>query len=51
MQGKKMDTWGVMGIYSYQACKVMPTIGGGMSMYQTREYFERAMVDSAAEDS
>ena len=42
MQGKKMGTWGVMGIYSLQASKVMPSIEGGVGMYQTREYFERA---------
>jgi len=42
MQGKKMGTWGAMGIYSFQASKVMPCIEGGMGMYQTREYFERA---------
>ena len=42
MQGKKMGTWGAMGIYSFQASKVMPVIEGGMGMYQTREYFERA---------
>jgi dTDP-4-amino-4,6-dideoxygalactose transaminase len=42
MQGKKMGSWGVMGIYSFQASKVMPSIEGGMGMYQTREYFERA---------
>jgi perosamine synthetase len=42
MQGKKMGTWGAMGIYSFQASKVMPAIEGGMGMYQTREYYERA---------
>jgi perosamine synthetase len=42
MQGKKMGAWGMMGIYSFQASKVMPSIEGGMGMYQTREYFERA---------
>ena len=42
MQGKKMGTWGAMGIYSFQASKVMPAVEGGMGMYQTREYFERA---------
>jgi perosamine synthetase len=42
MQGKKMGTWGEMGIYSYQGSKVMPAIEGGMGMYRTREYFERA---------
>jgi dTDP-4-amino-4,6-dideoxygalactose transaminase len=42
MQGKKMGTWGAMGIYSFQASKVMPAIEGGMGMYATKEYFERA---------
>ena len=42
MQGKKMGTWGAMGIYSFQGSKVLPAIEGGMGMYQTREYFERA---------
>ena len=42
MQGKKMGTWGAMGIYSFQASKVMPCVEGGMGMYNTREYFERA---------
>ena len=42
MQGKKMGTWGAMGIYSFQGSKVMPAIEGGVGMYQTREYFERA---------
>jgi len=42
VQGKKMGTWGLMGIYSFQASKVMPAIEGGMGMYQTREYYERA---------
>jgi perosamine synthetase len=41
MQGKKMGTWGAMGIYSFQTSKVMPCVEGGMGMYQTREYFER----------
>ena len=42
MQGRKMGTWGAMGIYSYQTSKVMPAVEGGMGMYQTREYYERA---------
>ena len=50
MQGKKMGTWGVMGIYSFQASKVMPTVEGGMGMYQTREYFERAAAYGHYED-
>jgi dTDP-4-amino-4,6-dideoxygalactose transaminase len=42
MQGKKMGAWGAIGIYSFQASKVMPSVEGGMGMYQTREYYERA---------
>ncbi|MEK7405241.1 MAG: DegT/DnrJ/EryC1/StrS family aminotransferase [Acidobacteriota bacterium] len=42
MQGKAMGAWGAMGIYSFQASKVLPTVEGGMGMYQTREYYERA---------
>jgi perosamine synthetase len=42
MQGKTMGTWGVMGITSFQATKPLPGIEGGMGMYQTREYCERA---------
>jgi dTDP-4-amino-4,6-dideoxygalactose transaminase len=42
MQGKKLGTWGAMGIFSFQASKVMPAVEGGMGMYQTREYYERA---------
>ncbi len=50
MQGKKMGTWGVMGCYSFQASKPMPCIEGGMGMYQTREYFERAAAFGHYED-
>lgn len=50
MQGKAMGTWGVMGIYSFQASKVLPTVEGGMGMYQTREYFERAAAFGHYED-
>lgn len=42
MQGKKMGTWGVMGIFSFQTSKVLPAVEGGMGMYQTREHYERA---------
>jgi dTDP-4-amino-4,6-dideoxygalactose transaminase len=42
MQGKKMGTWGKMGIYSFQASKVMPAIEGGIGMYQDRDCYERA---------
>jgi dTDP-4-amino-4,6-dideoxygalactose transaminase len=50
MQGKRMGTWGVIGMTSFQATKPMPGIEGGMAMYQTREYFERASVFGHYED-
>lgn len=50
MQGKKMGTWGEMGAVSFQTSKVMPTIEGGMGMYRTREYFERAAAFGHYED-
>lgn len=50
MKGKKMGTWGQMGIYSFQTSKVMPTVEGGMGMYQTREYYERAAAFGHYED-
>jgi dTDP-4-amino-4,6-dideoxygalactose transaminase len=50
MQGKKMGTWGAMGIYSFQASKPMPCVEGGMGMYQTREYYERAAAFGHYED-
>jgi dTDP-4-amino-4,6-dideoxygalactose transaminase len=50
MQGKTMGTWGVMGITSFQASKPMPGIEGGMGMYQTREYYERAATFGHYED-
>ena len=50
MQGKKMGAWGEMGIFSFQTSKVMPTVEGGMGMYQTREYFERAAAFGHYED-
>jgi len=50
MQGRKMGTWGAMGIYSFQASKSLPTVEGGMGMYQTREYYERAAAFGHYED-
>lgn len=40
--GKKVGTLSTMAIYSFQASKVMPTIEGGMGIYQSREHYERA---------
>lgn len=42
MQGKKIGTWGDMAAFSLQGSKPLPAIEGGMGMYKTREYFERA---------
>ena len=42
MQGKMVGNWSRMGIYSFQATKVLPGIEGGMGVYQEREDFERA---------
>ncbi|MFN0165458.1 MAG: DegT/DnrJ/EryC1/StrS family aminotransferase [Bryobacteraceae bacterium] len=50
MQGRAMGAWGAMGIYSFQATKVLPSIEGGMGMYQSREYFERAAAFGHYED-
>lgn len=51
MQGKRMGTWGVIGMTSFQASKPMPGIEGGMGMYQTREYHERAAIFGHYEDA
>lgn len=40
--GKKVGTLSSMAIYSFQASKVLPLIEGGVGIYQTREYYERA---------
>ncbi len=50
MQGRKTGTWGAMGIFSFQASKVLPCIEGGMGMYQSREYYERAAAFGHYED-
>ncbi len=50
MNGRMMGTWGVMGIYSFQLSKVLPAIEGGMGMYQTRAYYERAAAFGHYED-
>jgi dTDP-4-amino-4,6-dideoxygalactose transaminase len=40
--GQKVGTLSSLAIYSFQASKVMPLIEGGMGIYATREYYERA---------
>ncbi len=47
---KKMGTFGEMAIYSYQLSKVMPAIEGGMGMYGSRSYYERAAAFGHYED-
>jgi dTDP-4-amino-4,6-dideoxygalactose transaminase len=42
MQGKKVGTWGAVACFSFQTSKVLPSVEGGMGVYQTRELFERA---------
>ncbi len=44
MQGKRMGAWGAIAMTSFQTSKPLPGIEGGMGMYQTREYYERATV-------
>ncbi len=50
MLGKKVGTFGAMAIYSFQTTKVLPCVEGGMGMYQTREYYERAAAFGHYED-
>ena len=44
VQGKPVGTWGSIGVFSFQASKLLPAIEGGMGMYQTREHYERATI-------
>ncbi|MBI4904041.1 MAG: DegT/DnrJ/EryC1/StrS family aminotransferase [Acidobacteria bacterium] len=50
MQGKMMGTWGAMGVYSFQASKLMPSVEGGVGMYQSRQHYERAAAFGHYED-
>ena len=50
MHGKKTGTWGQMAIFSFQGSKPLPGVEGGMGMYRTREYFERAAAFGHYED-
>jgi perosamine synthetase len=42
VKGKPVGTWGSIGIFSFQASKILPTLEGGMGLYQTRDHYERA---------
>src|SRR2546422_4764957 len=37
VKGKPVGTWGSIGIFSFQSSKILPSIEGGLGMYQTRE--------------
>jgi dTDP-4-amino-4,6-dideoxygalactose transaminase len=50
MQGRKMGTWGDMGIFSFQTSKVMPSVEGGMGLYKSRAHYERAAAFGHYED-
>jgi dTDP-4-amino-4,6-dideoxygalactose transaminase len=42
LKGKRVGTWGAIGIFSFQSSKVLPAIEGGAALYQSREHYERA---------
>jgi len=50
MQGKKIGAWGDMAALSLQASKPLPAIEGGVGMYKTRAYYERAAAFGHYED-
>jgi perosamine synthetase len=42
VKGKLVGTWGTIGIFSFQASKILPSLEGGMGLYKTRDHYERA---------
>ena len=44
LKDKYMGAWGDMAIFSYQMSKPLPGIEGGMGVYKTQEYFDRATI-------
>lgn len=42
LQGRPVGTWGEIGVFSFQASKIIPAIEGGMGIYRSRELYERA---------
>jgi len=42
MQGRRVGTWGSVGVFSFQQSKVLPAIEGGIGVYQTKDLYERA---------
>ncbi|HZT28356.1 MAG TPA: DegT/DnrJ/EryC1/StrS family aminotransferase [Bryobacteraceae bacterium] len=49
LKGKPMGTWGAIGVFSFQASKLLPSVEGGAGIYQTREHYERATTFGAYE--
>ncbi len=49
LQNKPIGTWGAMSIFSFQASKILPSIEGGVGIYQSREHYERATTFGAYE--
>ncbi|MBI3279587.1 MAG: DegT/DnrJ/EryC1/StrS family aminotransferase [Acidobacteria bacterium] len=50
MQGRMIGTWGQIGCFSFQTSKVLPTIEGGVGVYQSRLLYERAAAFGHYED-
>jgi len=43
LKGKPLGTWGSIGIFSFQASKILPSLEGGLDLFQTREHYERGI--------
>lgn len=44
LKDQPMGTWGDMAIFSFQMSKPLPGIEGGMGVYKTQEYHDRATI-------
>jgi dTDP-4-amino-4,6-dideoxygalactose transaminase len=49
LKDKPMGTWGSIGVFSFQATKILPSIEGGAGVYASREHYERATTFGAYE--
>jgi perosamine synthetase len=49
LKGRPMGTWGSIGVFSFQASKILPSIEGGAGIYAGREHYERATTFGAYE--
>lgn len=41
LQGKSVGSWGSMAAFSFQYSKPLPSIEGGLAVYQTSDFYER----------